>query len=506
MSELRSGAIFNYISLFFRMGVGFFLAPFVLLHLGRSEYGVYAVAGTIVGWLAMSDFGLTISTTKFISEYQARGDAEGEAHYLGNVAALFTCIGAIVLILGLCIFPFIEDIFPRFNDEELHIYRVLYLMTLANTVFMFPARSLCGISSARQKFKIPSVVALITSILTVAGTVIILLLGYKSIVLTAFSIILGIFGLVWNVYYCFSILKARITWRGWDIPLCKGLFAFSFWIFLDNVITLCNWGMGNMIIGMTCGAAEIAVYSYGLAIMQYYNSYAGCITSLFLPGVVKQVTLGASNEQLTSSFIVNGRRQFCILMLPVFLLIFFGLPFFHLWIGESLHDDVYTTWYITLLLVGSFTIPAIQNLGWQILQAKNAIRSRVKVMIFIAGVNLMLGYTLSRWYGPIGLAVGTSISVILGQGLFMNWLYAYRIGLNVRRFWVEVMSGAPVAVLLYAFVGIPCHLLLSRWMDWWNLIGLGLIFSLLYLIITYKVYMKPSERDICPECIRELLD
>ena len=115
MSEIKAGAVLNYISLFLRLGVSFFLSPYILICLGPSEYGVYTIAGSIIGWLALCDFGLTLSTTKFISEYQARGDTEGEAHYLGNIAALFSVIGLFVLVVGLCLFPFLGDFFPKFT-------------------------------------------------------------------------------------------------------------------------------------------------------------------------------------------------------------------------------------------------------------------------------------------------------------------------------------------------------------------------------------------------------
>ena len=249
MSEIKSGIVLSYISLALRFGVGFFLSPFVLAQLGKSEYGVYMVAGTIVGWLAMSDFGLTASTTKFISEYQAKGDSEGEAHHLGQMAAIFTIIGIFVLAAGLCIYPFLGNIFDKFTPEELRIARVLYLLSLFNCALTFPSRSLGGISEARQKFKLPGFIGLFFSIANVIGTVTLLLAGFKSIGLTVFSVSFGFLGLIWNIIYCFGILKARMSWNGWDPKLCRTIFSFSVWMFLDRLINIMNTGSGGFIIG-----------------------------------------------------------------------------------------------------------------------------------------------------------------------------------------------------------------------------------------------------------------
>lgn len=54
MNEIKAGAAVNYLNLIVRIGIGFLLSPFILYHLGVGEYGVYTIAGAIVGWLAMA--------------------------------------------------------------------------------------------------------------------------------------------------------------------------------------------------------------------------------------------------------------------------------------------------------------------------------------------------------------------------------------------------------------------------------------------------------------------
>lgn len=495
MSEIKTGIILNYISLALRFAVGFFMSPFILAYLGPSEYGVYMIAGSIISWLAMCDFGLTASTTKFLSEYQAKGDTEGEAHYLGNVAALFTIVGIVVLAAGLCIFPFLGDIFDKFTAEELRIYRILYLMTLFNCALMFPGRSLEGIASSRQKFKYPGIVGLTASTLSIIGTITLLLLGYRSIALTALSISLGILGLVWNIFYCFRILKARMTWRGWDWPLCRTLFAFSVWMFLDRLINIMNTGSGGFIIGMTQGADEVTVYSYGLTIFQHFFTLSGCIAGLFLPRVVGMVVKGASNAEQTNLMIRIGRFQLIILGVVYFGIILFGQEFFTLWIGDTLGARTVDCWFVTIAILIPYGFLLLQALGWQILQARNAMKYRVSVMIVSSFLSMVAGYILSIHWGCRGLAIGTSISIILGQGLFMNWFYWKKLGLEIPRFFKETLQRAWLWVpllLLFAW-GLNSYFNAPSWPSF--IIKTG-SFSILYTIIIGLVYTKADERDM----------
>ena len=506
MSEIKVGAILNYIMLFIRLGIGFLLSPFILNCLGRSEFGIYTIAGTIIGWLALCDFGLSASTTKFLSEYQAKGDAEGEAHYLGNIAALFSLIGAFVLVAGLCIYPFLGDIFPKFTEEELQLYRILYLMTLFNTACMFPGRSLNGISSSRQKFIAPGVVASLASLASTAATIVLLTLGFRSIALCTTSIIIGILSMAWNVYYCFGPLKARMKWNGWDIPLCKTMFAFSLWMFLDHLIGIFNWGCGNMIIGMTQGAEQIAVYSYGLALMQYYFMSSNCISGLFLPKVVKMVTVNAPKEELTDLWIKVARVHVLILGLLLTGILLFGQQFLDLWIGDTLGAATRTTWIVAILLISTITIPLVQCLGWQIMQAYNAMKFRVKILLIVSICNLLLGYVLSIYYGAIGLALGTACSFIIGQWICMNLLYRYKMGLNVLRFFKETVSGLLIPLLYVG--GVYCALqfiptdFFCTWLGFFIAVG---VYSALYCIIMMNCYARPAERELLPPLASKFL-
>jgi len=493
MSEIKAGAVLNYIRLFISLGVGFFLSPFILASLGKAEYGVYTIAGSIVSWLALCDFGLSASATKFLSEYQAKGDARGEARYLGNAAVLFSIIGGFVLVAGLVIYPFLEAFFPKFTAGELHLYKILYLMTLFNTALMFPLRSLGGIANARQKFKVPGIAGVVFSVSSVVATVAVLLLGYKSIVLTATSIVLGILNMAWNVYYCFVSLKARIIFSGVDIPLCKRVFSFSVWMFLDQLINMFNTGSSNFIVGMTCGASEVSVYSYGLRMFVYFAMLSSCTSSIFLPKVVNMVVKGASNEEQTDMMIRVGRIQLIVLYAAIFGIVFFGREFFHLWLGKTLGDRTHDCWFVAISIIIPYGFPLLQTLGWQILQARNAMKFRVVVLGVTSFLFLLLGYYLSLNFGIKALALATAGSIIAGQGLIVNWFYWKRLGLEMPRFFKETLSRIWIWGPLLCIGCIALNALLP--VGEWNAFFLKIaLFVFIYAIVILSLYANNGEK------------
>ena len=90
------------------------------------------------------------------------------------------------------------------------------------------------------------------------------------------------------------------------------------------------------------------------------------------------------------------------------------------------YSDAY---YVTLLLIIPVTIPLIQNLGIEIQRAMNMHKSRSIVYLFISVMNIFISIPLIKMFGAIGAAAGTAFALFLGNILFINWYYQYKIKL-----------------------------------------------------------------------------
>lgn len=493
-SEIRSGTLLNYANLLLRIGVDFFMVPLLLLSLGKSEFAIYTLAGVVVARLALCDFGLTASATRFLSEYRARGDVAGEAHFLGNLLALFSLGGLVVLVLGLVFYPFLGDVFSRFTPGEMKIFRVLYLMTLLNTALMFPARSLGGISAAQQRFRVPGVITAVASALNIAGTFALLLLGFRSVALTALTIGTGVFSLLCHAIYCFGVLRARVSWNGWDVPLLRSLFAFSLWVFLSQLINVMNAGTGNFLVALTQNTEQVTLYTNSLKVYGYYFLSAGCLTGLYLPRVVQLVVAGATPEEQTDAMIRVGRYLVVLLVGPLFVALFFGREFFSLWIGDSLGSATDTCWLIAVLLMLPQTLSLVQGVGWHISQARNCLRRRVLIAALNSGLFLLGGYAACRWFGIVGLAAW-GIFTMITQLLMLNFLhYKMELGLQIGRFYRSIFSRCWLWLPLLGGLAYAVHVALPLG-SWWFWAARVLVFMSAYAAVMWWGYMSRQERE-----------
>lgn len=491
MTEIRRGAVLNYTLLLLQIGIPLLLTPFVMETLGAAEYGVYMLASTIMVRLYMSDLGRT-TTTKFLSEYYGRGDEAGAARFLGNMVALYAGIGLGLLLLGLAIYPWLGDIFSKFTADELDTYRILYLMTLVNAAIMFPARSLAGVADAHQKFTISGIIAVATSATNALGTVLLLVFGIRSIGLIALSICTGIIALLCNIGYCFLGLRARISFGRWSSSICHTIFVFSFWMFLNQLINMLNAGTGNYIVAITQGPVSAGVYTNGLMIYGHYFMLAGVLSTLFLPRVVHMVISGATAQEQTDAMARLGRAQLMILGAPLLALLFFGSEFFHLWVGNIPGANAELSYHITLCLVIPQTFGLVQALGWQISQARDALRQRVLITGFNSILFIIVSYFVCKYYGIAAQAVWAALSILI-QLAMLNLIHYRGLGLRVGYFYRTTFRSALSSALVCAAVCLALNTLIPSGAWWWLLIKLALFFCS-YPIIIFRLYATIGER------------
>ena len=77
-NQLKMGVILSYITLIIGNIIPLFYTPWMLNILGKSEYGIYSLSNSIVGYLSLLSFGLGNSMVKFITDYIAKEDKKGE--------------------------------------------------------------------------------------------------------------------------------------------------------------------------------------------------------------------------------------------------------------------------------------------------------------------------------------------------------------------------------------------------------------------------------------------
>ena len=499
-NQLKIGVILSYITMFAQNIIGILYTPIMLRLLGKSEYGLYQLVYSVVSYLGLLSFGFGSAYVRFYSRYKVKDDEDGIARLNGMFITIFLIIALISILAGSVLVVNVELIFKQgLTPSEINTARILMILMVFNLAVTFPSSVFDSYVTAHECYFFQRIVSLLQTVLNPFLTLPLLLMGYKSISLVVVTTVLTLGKFILNVYYCRNKLNMQFKFKNMQFSLLKEIWVFSFFIFLNMIVDQINWSVDKFILGMFGGTVAVAVYAVGGQINTLYMSLSSSVSSVFIPRINTIVADSDDNAKLTDIFTRVGRIQFIVLALVLFGFVLLGKYFISVWAGDG-YDSAY---YVVLLLIIPVTVPLIQNLGVEIQRAKNMHKFRSIVYFIIAIGNVLLSIPLTKVYGEVGAALGTAITMTLGNVIIMNWYYHARVKLDMKYFWNNIFSLLP-AILVSFFIGLAVSKVIAV-DSIINFIIVGCIYVLAYIICMYFFGLNSYEKSLFDGVINKVL-
>ncbi len=488
INQIKTGAVLSYLAIGLSNLVGILYTPFMLRMLGQSEYGMFSLAVSVVGYLTVLDMGFGNAIVRYTARFRAENKVEKQWSLFGMFILFYSLIGIITLFLGWILYFNVDKLFDNTMDiEQLAQMRIMVILMVVNLALTFVFGIFGSIIIAYQRFVWQQLINIVRIVLQPCIMVVILWLGYKAVAMIVVMTLMNICVLGINCWFCFSKLNVRVQFNAWDKKLFKEICGYSFFIFIGSIIDKLYWSTGQFVLGMFTGTVAVAIYAVAMQLKGYYMSFANAISTLFLPKVTSMVTYDIPHSELSDLFIRVGRIQFIILGFIMTGFISFGKLFIFCWAGENYSSS----YIIALILMLPLSVPLLQSLGYTILQAQAKLKFRAYLYLGIAILSLLFSIPITKQYGGIGCAIVTSLCLLLGHGIIMNVYYQKVIHLNVVRFWKEIGK----MLLPVCWLPLPTLILLNKFSSTWLTLSVGVVlFSVVYLGVLYSFSLNKQER------------
>lgn len=500
INQRKAGVILSYAGEIVKILVNLVYTPIMLRLLGQSEYGLYQLVYSVVSYLSLLSLGFGSSYLRFYSRYKAQNDEDGVAKLNGMFILIFCSISVICILCGTVMVGNIRTIFGTgLTESEYATAKVLMELLIINLALTFPNSVFNCSITAHEKFLFQKLLILLQNLFSPFLTLPLLIMGYGSIGMVSVTTFLTFVLLISNMFYCFKELHVRFAFHGLKISLFKEMWVFTFFIFLNQIIDQINWSVDKFLLGRFAGTTAVAVYGVGGQINTLYLQFSSSVSNVFVPKVNRIVAETNDNNQLTRLFTKVGRIQFMVLGLILSGFVFLGIPFVKIWAGS----EYSSSYAVALLLIIPVTVPLIQNLGIEIQRAKNMHKARAVVYLVIAIANVFISIPLIKLMGSAGAALGTAISLIAGNIIFMNWYYHARIGMNMIYFWKEIAKFIP-ALIAPCVVGF----FIMKFANITGLVKLGvfaIVYTVVYGLSMYFLGMNEEEKQLVMGPIRKIL-
>lgn len=500
MNQRKKGVILSYVYIGIKLIVGLLYVPILLNYLNDSEYGLYQLMGSLVSYLSVMDFGLSATTVRYYSIACVKKTKEEAENILGTANRIYLIISIIVAIICVGILLMIDHLFSAsLSVSELREAKKIFVVLSINIVITLLTNVYIAILNSHERFVVLKLIDIFNTVAQIAFIFIAMRISQTALSVVIMLLIINVLSSIGKILYCKLKLKVHVKFHYYDKALVRSMLTFSTSVFIVSIVDMIYWKTDQIILGMIAGTSAVAIYGVASQIYWNYMPLSTAIQGVFFPVVTKRIAEGANDEELSNYFIKIGRIQFLVLgcVLNGFVLI--GKEFVIILAGKNYID----AYWICLIIMFPFTIDLIQNMGLNIMQAKNKYSFRAIIYSISAVLNIMLSIILAKNYGGIGCAVASAVCMLLCNGIIMNIYYYKVIKIDVILFWKNI-GMASVYNVLVLFI---CKVLFTFFEIrniYIEFVCKGSIYFLIYAFFMWKFVVNKDEKKMVLKIISKL--
>ena len=468
--QIKIGMILNYVSMLIEGIVIFLLNPFIIRALG-----------------------LVTTIIRYISNYNKKKKEEEKEYFLFFSFIIYFIISIFIVILAVILYNSIDNIFSSsLNTEQIALAKRLFIIIATSITLTTLGSIFSAIISGYEKFIFTRTVILICSIINVIATIILLATNGTAIELTYITLIITLITFISNIVYVFFKLKVKIKFHKWDTKLFKEVLKFSVLVFLQTLISQIYWRLDQTIIGIQIidAAIPLAIYAVAMKINDLVLAFTTVINRYQLPTITK-LSVNENSEDILTKYLGNVSKFVSILYFAVIIgFVFFGKKFIEIYAGEGYE----LAYYIVLIVIIASSLNRIHGCGSDVLKAKKK-NGMYTLIIFITSViNIALTIILIPIYGLIGAAIGTAVSVILGNTIAYYWCLQKETNINIKLLFKYTFKGfIKTTIVSSLFAGI-LNLIFSN--NIYLYILKLIMFSIVYGISIYIWVLNENEKSV----------
>lgn len=425
------------------------LLPLVLKTLGEYNFGIWALATTLTGYLLLLDFGIAAACTRYLSSQS--GDEAGWRRTLSS-SMLLSWVLAGLLLLAAVLAQVAANTGWLGNDHQ-PLTDVITLL-LVEVGLSIPLRLYQSILRAEVRYLQMGWFEIIRIVLRLLGIPLILWLGGGLMAIV-------LYGSLVNLLF-FLMMFLSVYWRDQtthfqrisiDLQHLQELFSFSKYMAVTQVAEFFKYRTDNLLVGLLLGVGAVAPYAIMIVVVdmvaQILTRFQGYWDTIIIRHAGQGRPAAALDTMLTSLQI-----GMALALLAAFNLSLLGDWFLTLWVGEQYAYLTPALVIFSLVMVGyacqAATTPYFNALHQQ---RANAWLASGEILL-----KLLLVVPLAHVYGFKGVVYAGVLATLLFLLLRLR-LVAVLVGSSLWNMLTIVFRKiAPVLLLLLCAGGVSLAL------------------------------------------------
>ncbi len=436
--QISVGAVLSYMVIIVQLVSGLVYTPIVLNTLGKSQYGIYSLCTSFMGYLTIMNGGANAAYIRFYVQTKVK-DPDRISSLNGVFLKIFSILALIALAGGWLIGAYSPAIFgSKISPAEYDTVRRCFDVLAVNAAVQIMNCIFSSLVIANERFIFSKTVNILVAILNPVLTAPFLFAGYSCVVIIVIHLITMTLTLLINILYSFHFLKVRFVMKDGDPALLRDIAQFAGFIVLQSIMDQVNWQIDKFILARTHGTDEISLYSVGSTFNKYYITFSTALSNVFIAQVNKLQASG-NKQKLNQLFIRSSRIFAYLIWLVMSAYIIFGEQFVICWAGK----EYAASYAIGLMLMLPVTASLTMGLAQDIARAMNKHQLQIVINFGICIINMIVSIPLAIRWGAVGSAFGTFAAEICMCLIFEPLYYKKVLGLDIKELFFQICRILP---------------------------------------------------------------
>lgn len=401
------GAAYGYIYQAAILVTGLWLTPFLLRHLGQSNYGHWLICLQVMNFAMLADCGTVAVLPRDVAYASGVADPKQQSQELVDVLSRATKVVLVQTSVLLALAGLVYGFLPIAIPAEL---RGPLTLLVASFIALFPLRilpaALEGLQDLRFVGNMRTGVWAISTLSTCIG----IWLNF-GIYALAFSWILNQLGVAVGAYFRLRFLRPALVESSFFRWTCRlqwhDLFRGS-WITVAQVAQLLVNGADLMIVGRIFGPSAVVSYSCTGKLISVLSNQPYILVHTALPGL-SQMKANEPREKLLRVSTAMGQAMLIMGGAIGLLALCLNAIFVQLWVGSSL----FAGRSLTLILVAT-TVARQVTLAFEVALFAFGYQKSLALKALADGLlGTALAIILGHWIGMEGVALGLFAGAVL---------------------------------------------------------------------------------------------
>lgn len=282
--------IAQYARTIINMGLSLYTVRVVLNVLGESDFGIYTLVAGIVSMMAFATNSLVLTTQRFISFYQGKGDKEKLKDVFNNSLVIHICLAVLVLVVLEAVSPLLFDGFLNIPEKRIPAAKSVYqlvIIILSTTFITSPFRALL---ISHENIVYISIIDVLDGILKVVFVTLLVHVPYDKLI--SYGVIM--LGVQLFNFLAFSIY-GYLKYEECILPrlgrinktYVKEMLSFAGWSMYSVGCVIGRQQGVSIVLNRIIGTIINAAYGVAFQIASYTSFLSSSLVNAIAPQIVK---------------------------------------------------------------------------------------------------------------------------------------------------------------------------------------------------------------------------